>query len=290
MTEINCVLDTKAAIGENPVWSVEEQSLYWLDTTQQAIHRFDPNSGVNQTWTMPDLVCSFALRENGGLIVALGAGVFLVDLETMSINTIAEEVTDKTQTRLNDGRCDRTGRFWVGAMDLEKHRQIASLYRVDLDHSIHRIVDELIVSNGLAWSPDGSTMYHSDSRQNVIWAYDYDLDTGVPGNRRVFATTNPEEGLPDGAAVDEEGCYWSAAVRGGRVIRYTPDGRVDRVIELPVSLPSMCAFGGENLDILYVTSAREFLSESELLKEPLAGGIFAIDVGVKGVTESCFKG
>ena len=290
MTEINCVLNAKAAIGENPVWSIEEQSLYWLDTTHRAIHRFNPKSQVNRTWTMPDLVCSFALREDGGLIVALSAGVFLVDLETMSINTIAEEVTDKTQTRLNDGRCDRSGRFWVGAMDLDKHRKIASLYRVDLDHSIHRVVDELIVSNGLAWSPDGNIMYHSDSRQNVIWAYDYDREAGLPSNRRVFASTRPDEGLPDGAAVDEEGFYWSAGVRGGRLTRYAPDGRIDRVIKLPISLPSMCAFGGENLDILYVTSAREFLSESELLKEPLAGGIFAVDVDVKGLPEPCFKG
>jgi len=290
LTEITCVLDAKASIGENPVWSMEEKSLYWLDTTQQAIHRFDPKSGVNQTWTMPDLVCSFALRENGGLIVALGAGIFLLDLETMSINTIDEEVTDKTQTRLNDGRCDRAGRFWVGAMDLDKHRQIASLYRVDPDLSIHKIINELVVSNGLAWSPDGGTLYHSDSRQNVIWAYDYDLKAGLPSNRRVFASTHPDEGLPDGAAVDEDGFYWSAGVRGGRLTRYAPDGRIDRVIKLPISLPSMCAFGGENLDILYVTSAREFLSESELLKEPLAGGIFAIDVGVKGVPEPCFKG
>jgi sugar lactone lactonase YvrE len=290
LTEITCVLDAKASIGENPVWSMEEKSLYWLDTTLKAIHRFDPKSGVNRTWKMPDLVCSFALRESGGLIVALGAGVYLVDLEAMSIETIEEEVTDKTQTRLNDGRCDRAGQFWVGAMDLEKHRRIASLYRVDPDLSIHKVIDELIVSNGLAWSPDGCTMYHSDSRQNIIWSYDFGLETGVPGNRRVFAETNPDEGLPDGAAVDAEGCYWSAGVRGGRVTRYTPDGRIDRVIKLPVSLPSMCAFGGENLDILYVTSAREFLSESELLKEPLAGGIFAIDVGVKGVPEPYFKG
>ena len=290
MTEITCVLDAKAAIGENPVWSIEERALYWLDTTQRAIHRFDPQNGVNQTWTMPDLVCSFALREDGGLIVALGAGVYLVDLETMSLDAIAGEVTDKTQTRLNDGRCDRAGRFWVGGMDLEKHRRIASLYRVDPDHSIHKVVDELIVSNGLAWSPDSRTMYHSDSRQNVIWAYNYDLKTGIPSNRRVFATTNPEEGLPDGAAMDAEGFYWSAGVRGGRVTRYAPDGSVDRVIKLPISLPSMCAFGGDNLDILYVTSARVFLSESELSGEPLAGGVFAIDVGVRGLPEPRFGG
>jgi sugar lactone lactonase YvrE len=290
MTEITCVLDAKAAIGENPVWSIEERVLYWLDTTQRAIHRFDPQSGVNQTWRMPDLVCSFALREDRGLIVALGAGVYLVDLETMSLDAIAGEVTDKTQTRLNDGRCDRAGRFWVGGMDLEKHRRIASLYRVDPDHSIHKVVDELIVSNGLAWSPDSRTMYHSDSRQNVIWAYNYDLKTGIPSNRRVFATTNPEEGLPDGAAVDAEGFYWSAGVRGGRVTRYAPDGSVDTVIKLPISLPSMCAFGGDNLDILYVTSAREFLSESKLSEEPLAGGVFAIDVGVRGLPEPRFRG
>ena len=285
MTEVRCVLDAKAALGECPVWSGEEKVLYWADISRQSIHRFDPATGEDRGWTFPDLVGSFALRENGGVIVAVGTGLHLVDLETMAIETIAEAVSDRTRTRFNDGKCDRAGRFWVGTMDLEKTRRIAALYRVGADRRHHEIVGDLIVSNGLAWSPDDRTMYHSDSRQNVIWAYDYDVEAGTVRDRRVFAEVDPREGRPDGAAVDAEGFYWSAGVGGARLTRYAPNGRVDRVIPLPVRFPSMCAFGGDNLDILYVTSVREVLSEADLEREPLAGGLFAIDVGVAGLPE-----
>ncbi|MFQ6018006.1 MAG: SMP-30/gluconolactonase/LRE family protein [Kiloniellaceae bacterium] len=290
MTELACILDAKAALGECPVWCGEEKVLYWVDISNRAIHRLDPATGENRTWTFPDVVGSFALRERGGLIVAIGAGLYSVDLETMAMETIAEAISDRAQTRLNDGKCDPAGRFWVGAMDLQKSRRIAALYRVDRDRGHHKMVDNLIISNGLAWSPDGRIMYHSDSRQNTIWAYDFDLASGEPGNRRVFARVDPKEGRPDGAAVDAEGFYWSAGVGGGRLTRYGPDGKVDRVIKLPVTFPSMCAFGGENLDVLYVTSIREMLTEAALMEEPLAGGVFAIDPGVKGLPEPRYGG
>ncbi len=290
MTQVRCVLDAKAALGECPVWSVEEKVLYWVDISNRTIHRFDPATGEDCEWTFPDLVGSFALCESGGLLIAAGTALHLVDLETMAIETIAEAVSDRRRTRFNDGKCDRAGRFWVGTMDLEKTRSIAALYRVGDDHRHHEIVGNLVVSNGLAWSPDDRKMYHSDSRQNVIWAYDFDLETGTVRDRRVFAEVDPREGRPDGAAVDADGFYWSAGVGGARLTRYAPDGRVDRVVALPVSFPSMCAFGGDNLDILYVTSVREVLSEGDVAREPFAGGLFAIDVGVAGLPEPRYKG
>jgi sugar lactone lactonase YvrE len=176
-------------------------------------------------------------------------------------------------------------------MDLEKHRPIAALYRVERDHRVETVVTGLIVSNGLAWSPDGTVLYHSDSRQNTIWRYAFAPATGQATERRVFATVDPErEGRPDGAAVDAEGCYWSAGVGAGRLTRYAPDGCVDRIIQLPVRFPSMCAFGGPELDVLYLTSAREFLSPAELEEEPLAGGLFALRPGVKGLAVPRYGG
>lgn len=290
MTVAECVLDARAALGECPVWCGEEKVLYWEDISSRAIHRFDPASGENETWTFPDLVGSFALREGGGVLVALGADLCAVDLDTMATETLAGALCDRGRTRLNDGRCDPAGRFWVGSMDLERTQRIGALYRFDAERGPATMAEGFIISNGLAWSPDGRTMYHSDTRQDVIWAFDFDLAAGEIANRRVFATTDRARGRPDGAAIDAEGFYWSAAIGGGRLIRYAPDGRIDREIELPVSCPTMCAFGGAGLDTLYVTSARQFVAESALAGEPLAGGLFALDPGVKGLPEPRFKG
>ena len=290
MTEVRCVLDAKAALGECPVWSVTERVLYWADITGRAIHRFDPASGQDQAWHFPDDIGSFALRDGGGLLVALGTELYLVELDTMAIERVGAAATGRGETRFNDGRCDRVGRFWVGTMDLEKRRPIGALYRLGGDRRLDEMVSGVIVSNGLAWSPDDRVMYHADSRQDVIWAYDYDLSSGSVANRRVFAEVDPRGGRPDGAAVDADGFYWSTRVGGGRLTRFAPDGRIDREVELPVTYPGMCAFGGPDLDILYVTSVREVLSPAELVREPLAGGILAVEVGVKGVPEPRYRG
>ena len=288
MTQVECVLDAKAALGESPVWVEEEGVLYWADITGRAIHRFDPVSRKDCSWTFSDTVGSFALRKDGGLIAALGADVCLVDLETMALETVAGSVCDKAVTRLNDGKCDRAGRFWVGSMDRGKTRRIGALYCVEAGGGHRKVADGLIISNGLAWSPDDRVMYHADTRQDTIWAYDFDLETGAMDNRREFATVDPRQGRPDGAAVDSDGFYWSAGVGSGCVTRYAPDGRVDRIVRLPVSSPTMCAFGGAGLDVLYVTSARELVPPDDLANQPLAGGLFAVDAGVKGLPEPRF--
>jgi sugar lactone lactonase YvrE len=292
MTDVVCVLDSKAALGECPVWSPEEQVLYWVDTLRRTLNRFDPTSGTNDSWEMPADIGCCALRNGGGLVVGLRGGFHLFDPRTMALAPLHAVDADRPEIRLNDGRCDRAGRFWAGTVRSppEADNACAALYRLDRNRVCERMVDGLMISNGLAFSPDDRTLYLSDSHPSVqtIWAFDFDLETGTIANRRVFATTHDLPGRPDGATVDSDGFYWSANVDGGQLVRFAPSGRVDRTIPMPVSKPSMCNFGGPDLNVLFVTSIRP--DQAFGRKEPLAGGIFALDPGVKGLPEPKFLG
>lgn len=290
MAEPTCVLDAKALCGEGPVWAPEEQALYWTDIPGFTLNRFDPATGRNQAWRMAEEVCCFALCEGGGFIAALRTGFALIDPGRGTINHIARPRADDAEIRFNDGRCDRSGKFfWAGTMHLPRTRKAGELYRLAADGTCTRMAGDVLVSNGLAFSPDGRRMYYSDTRSRMVWRYDYAPESGAITNQTVFATPSEDQGRPDGAAVDAEGGYWSACFAGGQVIRYTPDGRVDRQIHLPVTNVTMCAFGGPELDVLYITTARENLSEEQLAKEPLAGGLFAIQAGVRGLPEPRFR-
>jgi sugar lactone lactonase YvrE len=285
-----CVLDAKAQTGESPVWVPEEQALYWTDIPGKTLNRFDPATGANRVWPMPEEVGSFALREGGGLIAALRSGFALIDLERGQIERLIDPEADRPENRFNDGRCDRQGRFWAGSMNEPRDARSGALYRLDSDHRCQRMADDVMVANGLAFSPDDRVMYWSDSRALTIYAFDFDAASGAIGNRRIFARLEPHQGGPDGAAVDAEGGYWSACYRGARVMRFRPDGTIERKIRLPVSRVTMCAFGGPDLRTLYITSARGGLSAADLEREPLAGGIFALQVDVAGLPEPRFKG
>jgi sugar lactone lactonase YvrE len=285
-----CVLDAKAETGESPVWVPEEQALYWTDIPAKTLNRFDPKTGKNQVWPMPEEVGSFALRGGGGLVAALRSGFAFIDLDGGRIERLADPEADQPKNRFNDGRCDRQGRFWAGTMNEPRDARSGALWRLDPDLSHHRMADDVMVANGLAFSPDDRLMYWSDSRALTIWVFDFDAVSGAIANRRVFARLEPHQGGPDGATVDAEGCYWSACYRGWRLTRFRPDGTVDRKIRLPVSRITMCAFGGPDLSTLYVTTARSGLSEADLEREPLAGGIFAIELDVQGLPEPHFKG
>ena len=284
------MLDARAELGECPVWSEPEQVLYWIDIRAPAMHRLDPATGENRTWPMPSRIGSFALRESGGAVVALVDGFHLLDFDTGEVTFLAgpEHVPG---TRFNDGKVSPDGRFWAGTMDEELlSRPIAVLYRLDPDGSLHRMVDGLIVSNGLAWTADGGTMFHSDSKGPVIWAYDYDPGTGDIANRRLVARSTEQHGRPDGAAVDEEGFYWSAGISAGVLNRWSPDGRLVRSIPLPCSNPTAPCFGGPDMKTIFVTSLRHDLPADVLAAKPLSGGIFAIRVDVPGVPISRFRG
>ncbi|MBI3453510.1 MAG: SMP-30/gluconolactonase/LRE family protein [Rhodospirillales bacterium] len=290
---VDCILRAGAQLGECPVWSPEERSLYWVDIPACKLNRFDPSTGINRSWTMPAPIGSFVLRRTAGAVVALRSGFFRIDFTTGETMAMAEPLADNPACRFNDGRCDRAGRFfWAGTMEdpPDPLAPQGELYRFGTDRHCVSTVADLIVSNGLAFSPDGRTMYLSDSHAAVqtIWTFDYDHDAGIISNRRVFATTRELEGRPDGAAIDADGCYWTAANGGWQLIRFTPDGRVDRTIPLPVCKPTMLCFGGPDLDTIYVTSMQP--PPGMPGDHSLAGCILALAAGVRGLPEPRFIG
>jgi len=294
MSTFKCVLDAKAHVGECPTWHAGEQRLYWIDSAKDELHRFDPETGHDECRALDDHIGSFGLCTSGRLIAALGKQFAYVEFETGRIDPIAEVETDEPDTYFNDGRCAPGGRFFAGTMGypIDPDRKVGAFYRLDPDGSVTEICGQMGTSNGLAFSPDGRTLYHSDSLPSVqtIWAWDHDPKTGAVENRRVFATTFDLPGRPDGATVDADGFYWSANVDGWQVVRYAPDGSIDTTIPVPVQKPSMPCFGGPDLDILYVTSIAQGGYAEMQPGQPLAGGIFACQPGVKGLPEPLFGG
>ncbi|MDP6788469.1 MAG: SMP-30/gluconolactonase/LRE family protein [Rhodospirillales bacterium] len=289
--EVRCILDARDELGESIVWCAEEGALYRVDILAPAIHRLDTATGAVRSWPMPAPIGSLGLREGGGAVVALKNGFHFFDFEGGSLTFIVDPEPDRPDNRLNDGKVGPDGRFWAGSMDDRADKEaVAALYRLDVDGSCHKMADGLIVSNGLAWSPDGLTLYHSDTRLCFIHAYDYDMVGGSLGQRRLIAEPTDAIGRPDGAAVDVEGCYWSSGISAGRINRFRPDGTLDGWIEMPVPAPTMCCFGGPDLKTLYITTKRVGLSAEVLAAYPQSGGVFSVDVGIEGVPVSRFKG
>lgn len=284
------IVDCRNTLGEGVVWSAEEQALFWLDIEEAELWRYDPATGARRTWVLPERAGSFAFRRNGELIMAFASGFAFYHLASGRRTPIAVVEPD-LPTRFNDGRCDRQGRFIAGTMDESGEEQpIASVYRVGRDLAVTRIIDGVRISNGLAFSPDGRTMYFADTPQRVIRAYDYDPRNGRLSNGRIFHRLADGTGLPDGSTVDAEGCLWNARWQGHRVVRHRPDGTVDRVIELPVPNVTCVALGGPDLDTLYITTARQGMSDAALKAAPSAGGLFAVPAGVRGLPEPVFQG
>jgi sugar lactone lactonase YvrE len=288
---VECVVDARNTTGESPVWSACEAALYWVDIPDGWIHRWYPPRGERRSWQLPASVGSIGLRECGGLVVAMRSGFHLFDVETERLSFVSHPEPDVKTNRLNDGKVSPEGRFWAGTMDERPEKQpIGSLYRLDVDHRCTRMAGGVKVSNGLAWSPDGRTMYHSDSRGGTIFRYAYEPETGAIGRREVFVSMQPEWGRPDGGATDEEGCYWGCGIGAGRLNRFSPRGDLVEYVEMPITHPTMPCFGGADGRTLYVTSLRENLSDAELAQTPLAGGLFKIDLNVAGAPAAMYKG
>jgi sugar lactone lactonase YvrE len=261
-----------------------------VDIKRPAIHLFHPATGHCKTWAMKEEVTAIGLRQGGGAIVSLRSSLATFDFLTGEVSKLPGEILSHPDMRFNDGRCDRRGRFWVGSLHEARQPETASLYRFDPDGRRTEMVTGITVSNGIAWSLDNRVMYFADSWTRTIFSFDFDLDSGSLHNRRIFVRLPEGAGVPDGATVDAEGFLWSATFDGGCVTRYAPDGRTDRVIKLPVQRPTSCIFGGEDLSILYVTSASMGLTERQRIDAPLAGGLFAVDAGVRGLPEPRFAG
>ena len=288
--ECELVLDARNAVGESPVWLAAEQALYWVDIPERKLFRWEAATGNTRHWKTEQMCASIAPRQGGGWICAMETGWFHLapkDDGTLRAELLAGFEQPLPGMRFNDGRCDRQGRFRAGTMlmDMGAGRDAGVLWALDAQGRPKSLVDGLIVPNGLAFSPDGRTMYLSDSHPSVqtVWAFDYDTDTGTPSRRRVFIDMKPQPGRPDGAAIDQDGCYWTCGNDAGQVHRFTPNGRLDRSLRLPVKKPAMCAFGGAGLDTLYVTSIRP--AGIDLSDQPLAGGVFALRPGVRGLPE-----
>lgn len=286
----NCVLDIKASLGESPVWSTDEQVLYWVDINAPSLNRYDPATGLNAAFPMPASIGCVGLRTGGGFVVALRDGIWLAAKNGALERKIADAPYDPSSHRFNDGRVDASGRFWVGSMNERRDANSAHLYRLNTDFSLTAVVDDIMISNGLAWSADRHTMYHADTPAQTIHAYDFDDRNGAITNKREFAHFTGAADRPDGGAVDREGCYWSAFYRGGKVVRLSPRGERLAEYAVPAMCPTMCAFGGSDLRTLYVTSARQMREPDELARLPASGGIFSMHVDVPGLPEPKFAG
>lgn len=283
-------LEAGDILGEGPVWSTREQSLYWVDIKKPCVRRWTPDTGEQRVWPVTAEIGSMALRSRGGMVLALRDGFALLDLESGEVAPLHDPEPGQLGNRFNDGKCDPQGRFWAGTMDCEEKDCLGSLYRLDPDHSCHRMVEGIICSNGLGWSPDGRTMYYTDTWTHRIDAFDFEPATGEVGNRRPFAEIPEGEGGPDGLAVDAEGGVWSARWDGWKVVRHAADGSVDAVVELPVPRPTSCAFGGPDLRDLYITSASTGLDLAALAQAPLSGSVFRVRTDVRGQEDHEFGG
>ncbi|MEP0320625.1 SMP-30/gluconolactonase/LRE family protein, partial [Bauldia litoralis] len=253
---IEVLVDVKTTLGEGPLWDVEQQRFYWIDSFDGRVFRCTHDGREVRAWDVPGKIGSIAIRKDGnGAICSLENGFHTLDFKTGDVELIHDPEPGKDANRLNDGKVDKRGRFIAGSMDTQESGPNGALYRLDPDMSVHKIDDGIIVSNGPCWSPDGKIFYFADSWSGEIWAYDYDLDTGTVSNRRTFTKVDTSQGgAADGATVDSEGYVWSAGVYVAKLYRYAPDGTVDRVIDMPVKKVTSVNFGGPNLDILYVTS------------------------------------
>jgi len=294
-SQAELIADTRNATGECPVWIAGEQALYWVDIPNQQLLRWGAADQQLERWTGEQMLACIARREGAGnrWIAGMESGLFEVVPQadgSLATTPIAHVAHQHPEMRFNDGRCDRQGRFWAGTMvqDMAAGIPAGALYRLDQDLRPSEILRGLIVPNGLGFSPDGRTLYVSDSHPSVqkIWAFDYDADSGTPMNRRLFVDMNEYPGRPDGAAVDADGCYWICGNDAGLIHRFTPDGRLDRSLAVPVKKPSMCAFGGSRMDTLFVTSIRP---GGDLSDQPLAGGVFALNPGITGLEETFFR-
>jgi len=299
MMNVECVLDCRNWLGEGPMWMPSERRLYWTDVPSRQVHRWNPTSGEQEVFATPDMVTAMAPRRSGGLIVATDKGVEFWDPATNQRTAFVAPEKGLPGNRSNDGKCDRHGRFWLGTMSNNLNadgtgRDLAgttgNLYRIDADGTATKMDGPFGVSNTFAWSPDNRTMYFADSLKG-IYAYDFDSESGAIANRRLFAATDDAaDGVPDGSTIDADGFVWNCRWDGSGIIRWAPDGTIDRKIDLPCPRVTSAIFGGDDLDTLYVTTARFDMSEAELADYPLAGGIFAIDAGVRGIAEVPFAG
>jgi sugar lactone lactonase YvrE len=288
--DVDILSDVACELGESALWDDRRSVLYWVDITRPTVFARDGRSGAITTLAMPDLVGSVGLRSGGGLVAALRHAIAYCDVDRGTVEVVLDVEADQSGNRFNDGAVDPGGRFWFGSMDLGEAAPTGAFYSIDAALAVHRAFDGIICSNGPAWSPDGRTLYHVDSTRRVIRAYEFDPVAGAVGPGRVFVSDEDEVWCPDGVTVDSDGFVWNCKWDGGRIVRYAPDGGVDRVVPLPVPRPTRCAFVGPDLTALAVTSARIGLDAAALAEAPLSGHVLVLDPEARGRPTPTFAG
>ena len=288
--KVSCTTHPNNILGEGPVWSQSEAALYWVDIKGRAFFTFSPSTGSTSRFRLAEDISALVPRRKGGWLAALASGLAFIDAENLTIQTVVDPEQHLPGNRFNDGKCDSSGRFWVGSMDDSEQALTGNLYRLDADGSIRTLAADLGISNGLGWSPDDRLFYHTDSTRKTIWVYDFDTPSGCLTNRRPFVRVADGLGWPDGLTVDAEGYLWSAHWDGWCLTRYAPDGRIDRTLKLPIPRPTSCTFGGTDLSTLYITSARIGLSDKLLKEAPLSGAVLSLNPGTAGLAAQAFAG
>lgn len=274
-------------LGEGPVWHSSEDALYWLDIKGKKLQR-RTLSGQYNSWSLPERASALAFQDKGVLLLATESGLYDYALSTNTMTRRVSLEPELPHNRSNEGKCDPWGNFWCGTMDDTEQQKSGALYRYTPNGEWTKQLDGIGISNTLAWSPDGTTMYFADSLEQTMYAFDIEPESGKLTNQRIFLSTKGTQATPDGSAMDAEGHLWNCQWDGGKVVRYAPDGSVKQVIELPVSRPTSCAFGGKEMKTLFITSASVGLSEVRQQQEPLAGAVFTVEVAIRGAEIPAF--
>jgi sugar lactone lactonase YvrE len=279
---VELVLDARAELGEGPRWDARAQRLLWVDIMRGRVHAFRPGHSACRSVDVGRPVGALACTADGGIVLAVAGGFARLDWESGQVRMLAAVEADRPQNRMNDGACDPAGRFWAGTMALDEGPGAGALYRLDPDGTVRTMLTEVSISNGIDWSLDARRMYYVDSPTRRIDVFDFEARSGAIANRRTFVELPPAAGFPDGLTVDADGFVWLALWGGAALHRYDPEGARERIVPLPVTHPTSCAFGGTDLDELYVTSARRPLSADERARQPMAGGLLRLRPGVVG--------
>lgn len=288
---VELVVDVRAELGEGPVWDARANSLFWVDIEGKKLHAYQPDDGTDRLWDVGCKVGAAVPRETGGMVLATANGFELFDLSTASKTPLVDPESDQPDNRFNDGKCDPQGRFWAGTMSMVRQRGMASLYVLQTDHTVRKVLGGVSTSNGLDWSPDQTRMYYIDTPTMKVRAFDFDGAAGTIANERELIRFPEGVGRPDGMTADTEGMLWIAHWDGGRVSRWNPDtGELLEAVPLPVDRVTSCAFGGAELDTLFITTARHGLAQEALNEQPHAGSLFALRPGVEGRPANHYAG
>ena len=287
---IELVIDNKSDLGEGSIWNWKTGELMWINITGKILNFYNPKTENNKEMFTGQMIGTVVPAESGQVIIALKNGIYSLDPTTGTKKQIVDPEADLPDNRFNDGKCDPAGRFWAGTMSLSGKKGAGTLYRIDPDSSVHKMIENVSISNGIVWSPDATKMYYIDTPTQKVMAYDYNNETGEISNPKVAVTVDSEMGSPDGMTIDEDGNIWVALWGGSAVGCWNPEsGKLIKKIEVPAKNVTSCAFGGDDLGTLYITTARQNTSNEDLQKFPHAGGVFKTRPGVKGTKAFFFK-